>query len=97
MSLRDKVYPVRFESITKYKPEDWPKNWLEESEIGDLLLAPGEPYANFGLLCISDGGAFLNLTQAQIYYQDFIPWPDEISKVKGFQLIGDKLKFERLD
>jgi len=70
-------YPLLFDTITSYTSSDWPSNWLQESEVGDLLLVnndDGSP--SWGLLCIAESGAFINLTPRQILGKSTIAWPN---------------------
>lgn len=70
-------YPLLFDTVTSYAPDNWPKDWLQESEIGDLLLVNNEDDSlACGLLCISDSGAFINLTPEQILGKEAISWPN---------------------
>lgn len=73
----DYNYPLLFDTITSYTPNEWPSNWLQESEVGDLLLVNNEDGSpSWGLLCISESGSFINLTPNQILGKDTIAWPN---------------------
>jgi hypothetical protein len=73
----DYNYPLLFDTITSYAPDEWPNDWLQESEVGDLLLVNNEDGSlSCGLLCISDSGAFINLTPQQIRGREPITWPN---------------------
>lgn len=73
----DYNYPLLFDTITSYAPGDWPNDWLQESEVGDLLLVHNEEGSlSCGLLCIANSGAFINLTSKQILGLDPITWPN---------------------
>lgn len=70
-------YPLLFDTITSFAPDEWPDDWLQESEVGDLLLVNNEDGSlSCGLLCISDSGAFINLTPKQVRGHDPIVWPN---------------------
>lgn len=70
-------YPLLFDTITSFAPDEWPDDWLQESEVGDLLLVNDENNSLVcGLLCISDSGAFINLTPKQVHGTDTIVWPN---------------------
>lgn len=94
MSVQAKRYPLRFEKVTRIAYDEWPQDWLQECDIGDLLLGPGSK-ATFGILCIDSSGAFVNLTPAQIYEGQHIPWNDPDNSIFAIRLRGDLVEIVR--
>lgn len=92
MAVKAKTFHLKVERIQRVAYEDWPSDWLQEADCGDLLLGPGEYRAEFGILCVDNSGAFLNLTQDQIYRQADIPWPDPQRKIKAIRIVGNQVK-----
>ena len=56
--------------------------------MGELLLGPGSR-AKFGILCIDNSGAFVNLSQAQIYEGEPIPWNDPENSIHAIRIRGN--------
>ncbi len=89
--LPHRRYKLTFETVTPIEYDDWPDNWLDESEAGDLLVGPDR---SFGLICIDDSGSFINLTKLQIYGEASIPWPDHTGTIRSVRIVGTKIQLD---
>ena len=90
MTLPDKRFPLKFEKVTRIEYADWPQDWLQECDMGELLLGPGSK-ATFGILCIDNSGAFVNLTPDQIYKGEPIPWNDPANSIHAIRIRNDRV------
>lgn len=88
MTVQAKRYPLKFDKVTRVEYGDWPQDWLQETDMGELLLGPGSR-AKFGILCIDNSGAFVNLSQAQIYEGEPIPWNDPENSIHAIRIRGN--------
>lgn len=91
MTVQDKRYHLKFEKVTRIEYDDWPQDWLQETDMGELLLGPGSR-AKFGILCIDNSGAFVNLTEGQIYEGEPIPWNDPENKIFAIRIHGRRIQ-----
>ena len=85
----DKKYPLTFEKVNRIAYPDWPIDWLDESEPGDLLEGSLDDSSYFALLCVDHHGGFITLNNDQVYNQARIPWPG--SEVKAIMIKGSQI------
>jgi hypothetical protein len=83
---------LTFETVQRLKKEQWPRNWLRDTTLGDLLLLSDSWGQGGSLLKISRSGMFISLDSDQTWSQKVILWPDTSSGVEQFQLVGDQVK-----
>lgn len=88
MTLQAKSLPLLFEKVRFIPRKKWAVDWLDEAEIGDLLVSDNKSY---GMLCVGVRGEFLVVNQEQMFGHEPINWPDHAKRIGQIVLKDSKV------
>ena len=83
-----------FKTVRLVPRSQWPPEYLNKAQPGDLYLLGEIDARSGGILRIRKRSVFISLTSNQVWAGKFVAWPRPLDGIKGFRIEGNRVEFE---